>query len=343
MSHVASSNSIGLLPEIHAQVSSFLLNSKQKYIRLMKDPHYFQFTDQMIAMAASQGEVLTRRTAAKELWAIGGQPLQLYIKNGSTETSRLQHVMATAVIKYFSDICHCSPASVAALLSVAGSTTLRIDGCGQVNAIDLEPIKHLENLETLLISDTRIVSLQPLTGLRNLKTLILKHSPGLTDLEPLRSLTGLKKLELDGCDISDIGPLESLTDLTDLSIRSNTFSDISSLRGLTKLEKLALNENPNLTDISAVAELTRLKLLCVDGTSVTDIRCLSGLNNLERLAICRTLITEVEPLRSLPRLRMVRDLKYGLTGALEAAFNARKAQLQALAEENPRLKLVWGH
>ncbi|MCL1791682.1 MAG: protein kinase [Peptococcaceae bacterium] len=68
-------------------------------------------------------------------------------------------------------------------------------------------------------------------------------SNSLTDISPLKSLTGLKVLGLGNNNISDLTPLESLANLTMLDLNSNNFRDITPLKSLTSLELLGLISN----------------------------------------------------------------------------------------------------
>jgi internalin A len=73
---------------------------------------------------------------------------------------------------------------------------------------------------------------------------VLIWDSGISDITPLKSLTHLTTLALDGNNISDITPLTSLTNLTHLSLRDNKILDIASLKSLTKLTTLDLSGNP---------------------------------------------------------------------------------------------------
>ena len=62
-------------------------------------------------------------------------------------------------------------------------------------------------------------------------------------MSPLRNLTNLTDLRLNGNTISDVSPLQNLTNLTILRLQDNTISDVSPLRNLTNLTDLWLQGN----------------------------------------------------------------------------------------------------
>ena len=66
------------------------------------------------------------------------------------------------------------------------------------------------------------------------------HDNRIVDISPLRNLTKLRVLVIDGGDgrISDLSPLSKLTNLKDLDIGNCKISDLSSLEGLTQLRDL---------------------------------------------------------------------------------------------------------
>lgn len=126
-----------------------------------------------------------------------------------------------------------------------------------------------------------------------------------TDLEPIASLTTLKKLSLSGsfsCPIIDISPLGNLTELVDLDLGSNRISDISALMSLTKLESLDLSYN-KIQDISALEGLVNLQTLNLRYNEISDISALKGLVNLQTLNIELNEISDITSLENMAELR----------------------------------------
>ncbi len=83
------------------------------------------------------------------------------------------------------------------------------------------------------------------------------QSTQVSDLSPLRELTGLTGLELSDTLVSDLSPLRKLTGLTRLWLDDTQVSDLSPLRELTGLTSLWLDGIP-ATDLRALRKLTRL-------------------------------------------------------------------------------------
>ena len=120
---------------------------------------------------------------------------------------------------------------------------------------DLSSLAALTNLEGFGAWEIAIDDVSPLNGFTKLRWLELGHnSKSVSDISPLASLTGLKRLLLYGMGIEDISPLASLTGLKNLSIIANKVSDISPLTALSELEYLSL-ENNDIWDFSPIEDL----------------------------------------------------------------------------------------
>jgi internalin A len=66
----------------------------------------------------------------------------------------------------------------------------------------------------------------------------------LSDITPLQNLKKLKKLYLDGNNISDVSPLGGLINLSEkLLLYGNNISDVSPLTGLVNLKEAEFHEN----------------------------------------------------------------------------------------------------
>lgn len=89
---------------------------------------------------------------------------------------------------------------------------------------DLSPLMGLQNLTDICIWNNQITTLEPLAGLINLRGLTLgiygQGNP-LEDIEPLKYLTNLRTLYLEGCQVKDLEPLRNLAYLSTLCLRYN--------------------------------------------------------------------------------------------------------------------------
>lgn len=141
----------------------------------------------------------------------------------------------------------------------------------QVTMLDLSNQWQPKMPEDILIRD--------LTGLEyfvNVDKLSLMFN-ALTDLTPIKGLTGLAVLDFGGNQVSDLGPLANLTGLKSLSLFGN-----------------------GISDISALAPLSNLELLYIHGNQIADISVLVGMKNLSTLRMSDNRISDLSPLAGLP-------------------------------------------
>ena len=140
---------------------------------------------------------------------------------------------------------------------------------------------------------------------------------GLTDADilPLAEMTSLKKLQLDGNQLTDLSPLEDLIQLEVLHLggdaRGNeSLQDLSSLAGLTHLKELYLPAS-SLSDLSPLANLTGLECLALrEGeahtSGVTDLSPLAGLTQMRDLYLMAGSLDSLEFLSGMTQLESLR-------------------------------------
>ena len=121
---------------------------------------------------------------------------------------------------------------------------------------ELEGIENFEKLETLEVSGYKI-----------------------ENLSKISSLTNLKELKLNKCQISEIAEIEDLKKLESLDLSQNQIEDISILQNLTNLKKLNLNQN-QIINIKPLENLTQLTGLDLSSNLIQDIKPLKKLSNL---------------------------------------------------------------
>ena len=68
----------------------------------------------------------------------------------------------------------------------------------------------------------------------------------ITDISPLRNLTGLRNLNLDGNNVSDLRPLAGLRNLEWIALQRNEIQSLSALGPIQKTAKILWHENPGL-------------------------------------------------------------------------------------------------
>jgi internalin A len=163
--------------------------------------------------------------------------------------------------------------------------------------VDIEPLAELTNLRSLVLNDNAIEDPSPLSGLTGLNVLYL-YNNAITDISALKELTNLSVLYLYNNDITDITPLWNLVNLVNLVLDYNRISDITPLSGLSKLSVLYLNVN-QISDLTPLSGLVNLKTLVLDTNAITDIAALTGLTSLTELYLGENEIEDLSPLEGL--------------------------------------------
>ncbi|MCL2087209.1 MAG: leucine-rich repeat domain-containing protein [Oscillospiraceae bacterium] len=111
------------------------------------------------------------------------------------------------------------------------------------------------------------------------------------DIEPLRHMNNLEKLNLYTNKISDITPLEDLLNLRELNLTVNEIENISGLKNLSNLEILSLNSN-KIIDISVLEYLPNLRELSIGWNKINDVDTLKKLSKLEYLLVHATSLND---------------------------------------------------
>ena len=116
------------------------------------------------------------------------------------------------------------------------------------------------------------------------------------DLQPIRQLNNLRRLDLDYTDVDDIAPIKHLRSLKWLDLEETKIDDedLENLAKMDQLEILVLSRN-KITDsgIRFLKGLTGLTRLRLNETEITDacVDDLRHLSNLVSLEMCRTNVT----------------------------------------------------
>ncbi|MCA3442833.1 MAG: leucine-rich repeat domain-containing protein [Rhodobacter sp.] len=219
-------------------------------------------------------------------------------------------------------------------------------------ALDVLPPEtgELDRLRTLKLGGTQVSDLAPLRGLTGLQTLSLGYTQ-VSDLAPLRGLTGLQTLWLHNTQVSDLAPLRELAGLQTLRLSNTPVSDLAPLRGLTGLQFLYLNST-QVSDLASLRGLTRLQSLDLDNTQVSDLTPLQGLTGLQDLWLHNTQVSDLAPLQGLTGLQtlwlgntQVSDLAplQGLTGLQTLDLDSTQVSDLAPLQGLTGLQTLWLH
>jgi serine/threonine protein kinase/Leucine-rich repeat (LRR) protein len=201
------------------------------------------------------------------------------------------------------------------------------------------------------------------------------NGPDVTDISPLRALTGLKALSFGGSSspkgkLTDLSPLVGMqvTDLT-LSGMGYTITDLTLLKEL-RLEKLTCRDLRTLVDLAPLKGMP-LKHLDLLGTAVADVAPLRGMPlevlvlpkqikdlavlqgmPLTRLECTESIVSDLSPLRGMPletfwcKETNVADLSplYDCKSLKELNVEKTKvspAVVAALQKALPNCKVTW--
>lgn len=169
---------------------------------------------------------------------------------------------------------------------------------------DISEIGKLSNLKEIDLSVRANVSnIDGLKSLTHLEKLNLSGN-NVRDISPISKLNNLKVLDLSDTPVEDISELSGVTNLKELSLNNTDVEDISGLKGLTNLQRLELSCT-HVKDISALRGLTNLQELNLGTTQVEDISALKGLTNLQELNIGATQVEDITALKDVPNLKYV--------------------------------------
>ena len=130
------------------------------------------------------------------------------------------------------------------------------------------------------------------------------HKNQILDVSPLKNLTRLRDLDLDGNRIANVSPLSALTNLTILDLDDNQISDVSSLNILKNLKFLDLHDNL-ISDVTPLMDLTRLTFLDLDDNQISNVSALSGLVKLTELDLDGNQISDISVLSVLTNLTIL--------------------------------------
>lgn len=113
----------------------------------------------------------------------------------------------------------------------------QLDISGNKSLKNLEPLKRLITLRSLMANDTDIEQLEPLKNSIFLEGLSLKGSK-VTQLTALSELKALKELQLGETTVGDLYPLAALTQMERLGISGTSVKNLDALNNMNQLQQL---------------------------------------------------------------------------------------------------------
>lgn len=164
------------------------------------------------------------------------------------------------------------------LETVSGLENLIINNC---NITDISRIKNCSSLRNFDADNTPIKSLEPLSGLKKLSSISLQNGPDL-DYAVLKSISGLKILNLRGSKLTEIKDLISTDSQSNIYSLDISGTEVRTLEGISKLplEYLDLSKT-KIKDISALHNHPKLKDINISDCSNIDLAPLATCKKLE--------------------------------------------------------------
>ena len=162
-------------------------------------------------------------------------------------------------------------------------------------------LPNLSSLAFAFPAEKKVTNLEPLKGLTALQRLDLRGTQ-VANLEPLKGLTALQTLDLSGTQVANLEPLKGLTALQRLDLKGTKVANLEPLKGLTALQTLDL-DGTQVANLEPLKGLTALQRLDLNGTQVANLEPLKGLTALQRLDLNGTQVANLEPLKGLTALQ----------------------------------------
>lgn len=138
-------------------------------------------------------------------------------------------------------------------------------------------LEELFNSDAILIDLKNINNLNGLKHLTNLEHLII-YNYASTDLSDLKHLHKLQKLEFIDCDFSSIVPITPIKQVTDLRFENCQVDTLDSFQYLKNLKRLQLERNC-ITDLRPIKKASQLEFLSLQNNPIYNFDALAYLPN----------------------------------------------------------------
>lgn len=170
-------------------------------------------------------------------------------------------------------------------LPVTQIEVLRVADC------DLAGLERFTSLKKLFIEGIDENNMDQVVKCTTLDTLFCNYCFETASYAPLKQLTGLKSLYIDGGydAIKDLSMISSFTELENLSITCTDILNIGFVKDLKKLKTLRLSENSELDDFEGLGTLQELEFLELNINGLNggqpEYAEIGNLKNLKSLAL----------------------------------------------------------
>lgn len=168
-----------------------------------------------------------------------------------------------------------------------------------------EVLRNLPNLRSLClgrVAGEPKLDLRVLAGMPSIEDLRF-DAFGVATIEPLRALSGLRRVRIENHTFESIAPLAAASRLRFVAV--GWWKGMDRLGELTELEEVELNEG-TLSSLRPFRRLERLRSLTVFGRRLRSLAGIKEMTALEDLFLYNPGIDDLSPLVGLPRLRRIR-------------------------------------
>lgn len=164
----------------------------------------------------------------------------------------------------------------------------------------------------------------------NSETFDVTDNRSVTELSPLDSFFGLKKVILRGSTVSDLKPIANNQTIVYLDISNTPIVDIDNISNLKNLETLNL-ENTQIKKYDVIGELENLKHLEISGTQIKNLKPLANLTKLEEVGFSNTSVSSLSGLENLPNLKKVKAFRTKISDR----------NIESFKKEHPHCEVIY--
>ncbi|MEI7499512.1 MAG: hypothetical protein WCK84_03595 [Bacteroidota bacterium] len=244
------------------------------------------------------------------------------------------YIMGSEFYQFLDQIVHAGSVDLSGNDSILSLEPLsKLSGLKEVNlsgtpVSDLMPLRNLNKLEILDISNTNVSSLEPLRYCLLISQLRMKGTP-ISDLSVVSTFQLLTILDISGTNVTSLDPIRDMTTIIDLRLARTKIQDLGPVSSLRNLEMINISSTP-VDNLIALKNLSNLHMLMFDSTGVSSLAPLDSLTGLQRVYCNNTLIKQKEALNFLkkhPDASLVYDSKElavwwkGMTPEWQKLFN----------------------
>ncbi|MCX6306049.1 MAG: leucine-rich repeat domain-containing protein [Bacteroidetes bacterium] len=214
----------------------------------------------------------------------------------------------------------------------------RVDLSGNKTIVSVEPLNKLSDLKEVNISGTGVSDLMPMRNLNKMEILDISNT-AVTTLEPLHYCIHINQLRMKGTAVSDLSVVPVFQSLNMLDISGTRVNTLDAVTDMTTIKDLRASHT-SVKDIGPLASLVNLELLNISSTQVDNLDALKNLVTLRILLSDSTGIKSLAPLENLTALQRVYCNNTGITQK-EALNFIKKHPEASLVYASKELAAWW--